>query len=67
MTETSDSHGPERGEDGAEQTYDGQDEPTYVSDDQLPEDLRPSEDNPLAKAPDEEDEPARTAPNLDAT
>ena len=30
------------------------DEPGYISDDQLPEDVRPSEDNPLAQDPDEE-------------
>lgn len=28
--------------------------PGAISDDQLPEDLRPSEDNPLARNPDEE-------------
>ncbi|HMD11261.1 MAG TPA: hypothetical protein VKG90_02915 [Marmoricola sp.] len=27
-----------------------------ISDEQLPEDLRPTDDNPLAKAPDEGDE-----------
>jgi hypothetical protein len=63
MTETSDSRGPERGDDGAEQTYDGQDDPSYVSDDQLPEDLRPSDDNPLAMPPDEDDPPTRSTPD----
>ncbi len=48
-TGTTDSEG-----DG--QTFDGQDDPTYVSDDQLPEDLRPTDDNPLAKPRSEEDD-----------
>lgn len=42
----------------AEEPFDGQDEPVYVSDDQLPEDLRPTDDNPLAKPKSEDDEDA---------
>ena len=34
----------------------GQPDPTSVSDEQLPEDLRPTDDNPLAQAPSEDDE-----------
>ncbi len=62
MTETS---GPERADGGSEQTYDGQDEPMYVSDDQLPEDLRPSEDNPLARPADEDEESTPRPPVVD--
>lgn len=35
---------------------DGHDDPSVISDDQLPEDLQPRPDNPLAQAPDESDE-----------
>ena len=34
----------------------GQLDPTGVSDDQLPEDLRPTDDNPLAKPPTDDDD-----------
>jgi len=34
----------------------GQPDPTSISDEQLPEDLRPTDDNPLAKAPSGDDE-----------
>jgi hypothetical protein len=34
----------------------------YISDEQLPEDLRPEEDNPLAQNPEEGGEPADTGP-----
>jgi hypothetical protein len=38
------------GSDGSsEESFEGSDDPTTISDDQLPEDLRPTDDNPLAK------------------
>ncbi len=38
-----------------DETFEGSDDPTVISDDQLPEDLRPTDDNPLAKPASEED------------
>ena len=34
----------------------GSEEPGTISDDQLPEDLQPTDDNPLAKPPSDDDE-----------
>ena len=45
------------GADGSsEESFEGSDDPTTISDDQLPEDLRPTDDNPLAKPEGEEDD-----------
>jgi hypothetical protein len=44
----------ENGNDDASTSDDAEGE--GISDEQLPEDLRPTDDNPLAKAPDEGDE-----------
>jgi hypothetical protein len=41
---------------GSSEDFPGSDDPTQISDDQLPEDLRPTEDNPLAKPADDDDE-----------
>ena len=38
------------------ESFEGSDDPTQISDDQLPEDLRPTDDNPLAKPEGEDDE-----------
>ena len=35
--------------DSSQESFEGSDDPTAISDDQLPEDLRPTDDNPLAK------------------
>jgi hypothetical protein len=45
--ESSDTEGSE--------SFEGSDDPKVISDDQLPEDLRPTDDNPLAKPPGEDD------------
>ena len=37
------------------QSFEGSDDPKVISDDQLPEDLRPTDDNPLAKPEGEDD------------
>ncbi len=39
-----------------EESFEGSDDPTTISDDQLPEDLRPTDDNPLAKPEGEDDD-----------
>jgi hypothetical protein len=54
----SDNGGSGRDEDDTESTesFEGSDDPTTISDDQLPEDLRPTADNPLAKPEGEDDE-----------
>jgi hypothetical protein len=36
--------------------FEGSDDPSQISDDQLPEDLRPTEDNPLARPEGEDDD-----------
>jgi len=41
--------------DGTSSSGGGQTDPTSVSDEQLPEDLRPTDDNPLAKPPSDDD------------
>lgn len=38
------------------ESFEGSDDPTQISDDQLPEDLRPTDDNPLAKPEGEDDD-----------
>ena len=48
--ETSDDSGSEESE-----SFEGSDDPKVISDDQLPEDLRPTDDNPLAKPEGEDD------------
>lgn len=39
----------------SDESFEGSDDPTTISDDQLPEDLRPTDDNPLAKPEGEDD------------
>ena len=41
---------------GQDEDFPGSDDPSQISDDQLPEDLRPTDDNPLAKPADEDEE-----------
>ena len=41
---------------GSNEDFPGSDDPSQISDDQLPEDLRPTDDNPLAKPVDEDDD-----------
>jgi hypothetical protein len=41
--------------DSSGESFEGSEDPTQISDDQLPEDLRPTEDNPLAKPEGEDD------------
>ena len=48
-----------------EQKFEGSDDPGVISDDQLPEDLQPTDDNPLAKPLDENDEDAGMSPDSD--
>lgn len=43
------------GSDSSDESFEGSDDPTAISDDQLPEDLRPTDDNPLAKPEGEDD------------
>ncbi len=43
------------GSDSSQESFEGSDDPTAISDDQLPEDLRPTDDNPLAKPEGEDD------------
>ena len=50
-TDDEDADGSGSGED-----FPGSDDPSQISDDQLPEDLRPTDDNPLAKPADEDDD-----------
>lgn len=50
-TDDTDSNGQGSGE-----SFPGSDDPAQISDDQLPEDLRPTDDNPLAKPADDDDE-----------
>ena len=38
------------------ESFEGSDDPAQISDDQLPEDLRPTDDNPLAKPEGEDDD-----------
>ena len=47
---TDDSSGEES------ESFEGSDDPKVISDDQLPEDLRPTDDNPLAKPEGEDDD-----------
>jgi hypothetical protein len=42
--------------DTSDESFEGSDDPTQISDDQLPEDLRPTDDNPLAKPEGEDDD-----------
>ena len=42
--------------DSGDESFEGSDDPTAISDDQLPEDLRPTDDNPLAKPEGEDDD-----------
>jgi hypothetical protein len=48
----------QRNDDGEKSTeqFEGSDDPSQISDDQLPEDLRPTEDNPLARPEGEDDD-----------
>ena len=39
-----------------DEDFPGSDDPAQISDDQLPEDLRPTDDNPLAKPAEDDDE-----------
>jgi hypothetical protein len=54
-TEKAESSGSDDS-DSSSESFEGSDDPTQVSDDQLPEDLRPTDDNPLAKPEGEDDE-----------
>jgi hypothetical protein len=45
---TSDADGGDS-DDRSEESFEGSEDPKVISDDQLPEDLRPTDDNPLAK------------------
>ncbi len=51
---TSGDENPQTAE--SEESFPGSDDPSQISDDQLPEDLRPTDDNPLAKPADDDDE-----------
>ena len=57
--ETSDDSGSEESE-----SFEGSDDPKVISDDQLPEDLRPTDDNPLAKPEGEDDDDEDGGMNL---
>lgn len=57
--ETSDDSGSEESE-----SFEGSDDPKVISDDQLPEDLRPTDDNPLAKPEGEDDDEEDGGMNL---
>ena len=46
------------------ESFEGSDDPTTISDDQLPEDLRPTDDNPLAKPEGEDDDEGDGGMNL---
>lgn len=46
------------------ESFEGSDDPTTISDDQLPEDLRPTDDNPLAKPEGEDDDDEDGGMNL---
>ena len=43
-------------EDSGSDSTSGSDDPTTITDDQLPEDLRPTDDNPLAKPEGDDDD-----------
>jgi hypothetical protein len=43
-------------QDSGSESSSGSDDPTTITDDQLPEDLRPTDDNPLAKPEGEDDD-----------
>ncbi len=56
-TESSSSGGSDvDGSEESSESFEGSDDPKVISDDQLPEDLRPTDDNPLAKPEGEDDE-----------
>jgi len=52
--EQRDSAGTDESSEESE-SFEGSDDPKVISDDQLPEDLRPTDDNPLAKPEGEDD------------
>ena len=56
---TDDESGSEESE-----SFEGSDDPKVISDDQLPEDLRPTDDNPLAKPEGEDDDDEDGGMNL---
>lgn len=56
---TDDDSGSEESE-----SFEGSDDPKVISDDQLPEDLRPTDDNPLAKPEGEDDDDEDGGMNL---
>jgi hypothetical protein len=53
----------EESDGSSSESFEGSDDPSVISDDQLPEDLRPTDDNPLAK-PEGEDDDADEGMNL---
>ena len=56
MTEDENESNGENDSDSSGESFEGSDDPTQISDDQLPEDLRPTDDNPLAKPEGEDDD-----------
>ena len=63
-SESSESSGASEDDQQSQESFEGSDDPQVISDDQLPEDLRPTDDNPLAKPEGEDDDDEDGGMNL---